>query len=628
MRIFNVTGLCVPNKHYMVDISDKLARIMEMIDKGDYFTINRARQYGKSTTLLMLTRALPSEYTCISLSFEGVGDTMFASSASFCQRFLLQISKALETADKDFAALWKDETVTDFDLLGYHIEKLCKGRKIVLMIDEVDKTSSNVVFLHFLGMLRSKYLANQAGTACAFHSVILAGVYDIRNIKLKMINEGAYTPAVMENRIYNSPWNIAVNFKVDMSFNPTEIATMLAEYEADHRTGMEIPLIADALYSYTSGYPFLVSRICQCIDEELSKDWTPHSVQAAVNIILRERNTLFDDLYKNLENNKNLYDLIYDTLMLGKKRTYAIGSPAVDIADIYGIIKEADQSIAVSNRIFELVICNHFIAKDEELLKRRITGVLQDDVVDNGRFDMVAGGANKMKMSGNHILITGGTSGIGYSMAQYFYARANAVLICGRREDRLTRAVAKMPGIQTFKCDVGDPTERAALLAYVQNAFSDVNILINNAGIQRDIDLTKGMADFERGESELRVNLEAPILLSAMFTPLLAGKENAAIVNVSSGLAFMPDYAVGAPIYYTTKAGLHAFSVVQRKQLASSGIKVIEIIPPAVESELNPEGRKKRGAIRSVYLMPTAEFVEKALIKMEQGEDEIRLERR
>ena len=112
MRKFNVTGLCVPEKHFMVDISGKLAKIMEMIDNGDYFTINRARQYGKTTTLLMLARALPPEYTCISLSFEGVGDTMFESSASFCRSFLIHISKTVERTDKDFAVLWIDESVT------------------------------------------------------------------------------------------------------------------------------------------------------------------------------------------------------------------------------------------------------------------------------------------------------------------------------------------------------------------------------------------------------------------------------------------------------------------------------------------------------------------------------------
>ena len=151
---------------------------------------------------------------------------------------------------------------------------------------------------------------------------------------------------------------------------------------------MDIPAIAEEIYTYTNGYPFLVSRICKHIDEKLNKDWTHHGVQAAVNIILGEINTLFDDLYKNLENNEKLYDLIYDVLMLGKKRIYVTGSPAVDIARIYGIIKEDGQSVAVSNRIFELVICNYFIAKDEESQNRRITGVLQRDVVDGRRFDM------------------------------------------------------------------------------------------------------------------------------------------------------------------------------------------------------------------------------------------------
>ena len=230
-----------------------------------------------------------------------------------------------------------------------------------------------------------------------------------------------------------------------------------------------------------------------------------------------------------------------------------------------------------------------------------------------------------MRISGNAILITGGASGIGYSMARYFHERDNKVLICGRREDRLLRVAEEMPGIQTFRCDVTNTGDRAALLSYVQNSFSDMNILINNAGIQRDIDLTKGMADFDRGESEILVNLEAPVLLSALFTPMLSGKDNAAIVNVSSGLAFMPDYAIGMPVYHTTKAGLHAFSVVQRKQLARLGIRVIEIIPPAVESELNPEGRKKRGGGRSPHFMPSDDFVEKALAKMEQDDDEIRL---
>ena len=361
---------------------------MEMVARGDYFTINRARQYGKTTTLLMLARSLPEEYTCISLSFEGVGGTMFTSPASFCQRFLFQIANALENTAKDFARQWIDETVTDFDLLGYHLDRLCKEKKIVLMIDEIDKMSNNEVFLHFLGMLRSKYLARQAGTANTFHSVLLVGVYDIRNIKLKLINEGVYTPATMENKLYNSPWNIAANFEVNLSFDPGDIATMLTEYEADHNTGMSIPAVAEAIFDYTSGYPFLVSRICRWLDLETDKNWTYRGVQEAVQFILREKNTLFDDLIKNLEGNPKLADFIFDLLFIGQEYDFNIYDPLVELGVIFGFLKANNgNKVCIANRVFELQLHNYFVSK-KKTSPKRITGVLQRDVVDNGRFDM------------------------------------------------------------------------------------------------------------------------------------------------------------------------------------------------------------------------------------------------
>ena len=393
MRRFNVTGVCVPEKHYMVDIGGKLAQIEPMVARGDYFTINRARQYGKTTTLSLLKRMLKNDYIVASTSFEGLGDKIFASEDAFCAAFMRLIYKALAFTDvtETYRDSWLNEDVNSFDRLSDHITEMCRpgaGKRFVLMVDEIDKTSNNRTYLHFLGLLRDKYLKQQQKEDYTFHSVILAGVYDIRNIKLKMINEGVYAPAAVENAMYNSPWNIAANFIVDMSFGPGEIATMLADYETEHGAGMDVPALAGEIFGFTGGYPFLVSRICQSIDEESGKDWTSRGVQEASGRILSERNTLFDDLYKNLENNQGLYDLIYDVLMLGKKRTYVVGSPAVDIADICGIIRETNQGVAVSNRIFELVICNYFIAKDESLPKKRITGVLQDDVVDGGRFDM------------------------------------------------------------------------------------------------------------------------------------------------------------------------------------------------------------------------------------------------
>ena len=228
-------------------------------------------------------------------------------------------------------------------------------------------------------------------------------------------------------------------------------------------------------------------------------------------------------------------------------------------------------------------------------------------------------------MNGNTILITGGATGIGYSMAKYFHGRGNTIIICGRREDRLAQAGKELQGIHTITCDVANSDDRNALFGYINDNFPNMNILVNNAGIQRDIDLTKGAADLNSGDSEIRINLEAPVYLSALFTPLLSGKDNAVIVNVSSGLAFMADRAAGMPVYCATKAGVHTFSIAQRIQLAPFGIRVIEIIPPMVESELNFEGRKKRNMLKLPNMMSSDEFAEKALAKMEQDIDEIRL---
>jgi hypothetical protein len=223
-----------------------------------------------------------------------------------------------------------------------------------------------------------------------FQSVILAGVYDIKNIKLKMITEGVYVPADTENKIYNSPWNIAVNFDVDMSFNPAEISTMLYDYESDYSTGMDITTISEEIYNYTSGYPFLVSRICQHIDEKLNKDWKLSGIHEAVKIMLSEKNTLFDDIFKNLENNKELYDYIYDLLILGDFKPYVIYDPIVSMGDMYGFFKKQSNGsdrVVISNKIFELLMTDYYIAKDLRNVKQ-LTGTFHSDIVSEGRFDM------------------------------------------------------------------------------------------------------------------------------------------------------------------------------------------------------------------------------------------------
>jgi uncharacterized oxidoreductase len=197
-----------------------------------------------------------------------------------------------------------------------------------------------------------------------------------------------------------------------------------------------------------------------------------------------------------------------------------------------------------------------------------------------------------MKMSGNTILITGGSTGIGYAMAEAFAKLDNNVIICGRRKERLEESRKKLPCLGIKQCDVSDPSDRKSLIEWTLSNFSELNILVNNAGIQRDIDLTKGMEEFVNRDDEIRINLEAPVLLTAMFIPHLLEMKEPVIINVSSGLGFVP--AARMPVYCATKAALHSFTMSLRFQLSKSPVKVFEIIPPGVDTELNPEGRAKR----------------------------------
>jgi hypothetical protein len=279
----------------MVDVSDKVNQIIAMVEKGRYFTINRARQYGKTTTLSLLEKSLPKEYTVIKTSFEGIDDKVFETPQGFCQGLLRICSKYFNERNLPGSEVWVDSSVITFDMLDAFLSKVCKNEKIVLMIDEVDKTSNNLIFLKFLGLLRDKFLKKKDGLGATFHSVILCGVYDIKNLKMKMVQAGTHQLQDGEKRL-NSPWNIAADFKVDMSFSATEIATMLNEYEKEHKTGMDIEAISKGVRTYTNGYPYLVSRLCQMIDEDLNKDWTLKGLQEATKLILVEQSTLFDDL--------------------------------------------------------------------------------------------------------------------------------------------------------------------------------------------------------------------------------------------------------------------------------------------------------------------------------------------
>ena len=382
MKKFNIVGICSPKRHYMVDTSKKIDEIIGLIDDGVYFTINRPRQYGKTNTLYLLKQRIKNSHYVLSTTFQSAAQEDFASAPAFVKFFLGIIRKCMISAgcSENMISSWMDLSTADsgqdslnFEFLRGKIDMLCRtsDRPIVLIIDEADAASSNDIFVRFLAMLRDNYLLAQQEVETAFQSVILAGITDIKNMKLKIRPE--------EEHAQNSPWNIAVDFTVDMSFSVEEIAGMLQEYEADHKTGMDIMKMSVLLREYTSGYPFLVSRLCKLMDEKIigsprfptySSVWTREGFLAAEKRLLEEKNTLFDDLIKQIEDHPDLDKLLYGILFEGLRRPYNPDNNLYQRGSMYGFLAKRDTDICISNRIFQTRFYNYYLDKetlDEEL---------------------------------------------------------------------------------------------------------------------------------------------------------------------------------------------------------------------------------------------------------------------
>lgn len=213
-----------------------------------------------------------------------------------------------------------------------------------------------------------------------------------------------------------------------------------------------------------------------------------------------------------------------------------------------------------------------------------------------------------MQTTGNTILITGGTSGIGLAFAEEFLRLKNKVIICGRRAERLEQIKAKHPEIITTISDVSKDEDREQLARWVIENYPDVNILINNAGIQLLTDLTKPV-DLTRVRQEVETNFIAPVHLGSLFAQHLATKTNGAIINISSGLAFVP--IAFMPVYCATKAAIHSLTLSLRHQLRKTPIKVFEIAPPAVDTELGSDRREDKS--QSHGGLPVAAFLSEAM---------------
>lgn len=224
-----------------------------------------------------------------------------------------------------------------------------------------------------------------------------------------------------------------------------------------------------------------------------------------------------------------------------------------------------------------------------------------------------------MKMHSNTIFITGGTSGIGRGLAEAFHKLGNQVIISGRREDRLRSICAANPGMRHFLLDVTDLSSIRSAARKIMEEFPGLNCVFNNSGIQRRHDFAGGKpVDDAAMVAEIHTNLLGLIRVSAEFLPHLKNQPDATLLNVSSGLAFVPLSVF--PVYCATKAAVHSFSLSLRQQLRGSKVKVIELIPPYVATELGGAAKAPSGALHQVSL---ENFIAETMKELAGDADEI-----
>jgi uncharacterized oxidoreductase len=229
-------------------------------------------------------------------------------------------------------------------------------------------------------------------------------------------------------------------------------------------------------------------------------------------------------------------------------------------------------------------------------------------------------GSAIMKLEGNTILITGGSNGIGLELAREFRSRGNTVIITGRDQARLDAAQRQVPGLYVIRSDVSQATDIEALHREVMARLPDLNVLINNAGVMRKTNLHDQPESLEDFTAEIDINFTGPVRLTQLFLPDLKRRANAAIVNVTSGLAFVP--LPISPIYCATKAALHSFSLSLRAQLAKTHVKVFEIAPPATQTDLL--GSFQAGDLEGTSVMNVQKMVQLCLKGLRSDRLEIR----
>ncbi|MCD7882924.1 MAG: hypothetical protein LUI87_04330 [Lachnospiraceae bacterium] len=379
---------------------------------------------------------LQGDYEVVSLDFQRMGSYAYENESTFVQ----SLSSALTRAAVSFpegikeqleALVQGTERLLSLQRMFQIFEDWCavSEHPVVLLIDEVDTATNNQIFLDFLAQLRAAYLDRDISPT--FQSVILAGVYDVRNMKRKIRSErpsnakrsfsdgrdlpspggilalrAGYPPTGREGAIpyyeehkVNSPWNIAAKFLVEMTFSAEEIGGMLRQYEEDYHTGMCVDAVAEAIYDYTSGYPVLSSELCKLLDEEIagsdefpdrSAAWTAEGINEAVKLLLTEQNALFESLWDKLNQYPEMKMRIYDLLFRGEPIPFNIDDPVTNLLSMFGFVKNEGGTLQIANRIFETRLYNYFLMT-AEASRTDIFRLGSDDknqFIVNGRLDM------------------------------------------------------------------------------------------------------------------------------------------------------------------------------------------------------------------------------------------------
>src|SRR6056297_2083508 len=319
---------------------------------------------------LLVKKLLKDNFIPILISFEGIGDEVFNSEKAFIKAFINLMKKDLSFKSHHNKLKFVQSKIDNLDnfadLNNYLFEFVDQAeKKIVLMIDEVDKSSNNQLFLSFLGLLRDGFIKAQVDRDKTFYSVILSGVHDVKNLKLKLRDD--------EEHKYNSPWNIASEFKVDFELEIDQIASMLKDYQEDSDIDLDSDYFAEKIHYYTSGHPFLVSKLAEIIAEEILTEneisWQEQYLEQAVKMILEKDIPNFDTLIKNMENNSDLEEMAKDLLVDGKKITFNNYNPTIEKGILYGIFKNVKGSLKIHNKVYEQLIYNYLISKIENSME-------------------------------------------------------------------------------------------------------------------------------------------------------------------------------------------------------------------------------------------------------------------